>query len=91
MPMLPAAPPSSWRSRARNAAETLEQALGGMAEGTIYADRLEPGSIRHARRRADEMAAAGDLLDELGVPARITRASQGWLEQLTTESGPHAR
>jgi 3-hydroxyisobutyrate dehydrogenase-like beta-hydroxyacid dehydrogenase len=38
-------------------------------------DRLEEGSVRHARRRADEMNAAGDLLDDLGVPSRIARAS----------------
>jgi len=49
-------------------------------------DRLEQGSIQHARRRADEMMAAGDLLDELGVPARVARASQAWLEQLMTEA-----
>jgi len=48
-------------------------------------DRLEEGSIRHARRRIDEMAAAGSLLDELGVPPRVSRASQAWLEQLLDE------
>jgi 3-hydroxyisobutyrate dehydrogenase-like beta-hydroxyacid dehydrogenase len=48
-------------------------------------DRLENGSMRHARRRADEMSAAGDLLDDLGVPPRIARASQAWLEQLMAE------
>ena len=49
-------------------------------------DRLEAGSIRHARRRMHEMKAAGDLLDELGVPSRVSRASQDWLAQLMTES-----
>jgi 3-hydroxyisobutyrate dehydrogenase-like beta-hydroxyacid dehydrogenase len=48
-------------------------------------DRLEQGSVRHVRRRADEMAAAADLLDDLGVPPRVARASQAWLEQLMTE------
>ncbi|MEV6865397.1 DUF1932 domain-containing protein [Streptosporangium subroseum] len=48
-------------------------------------DRLERGSLLHARRRADEMAAAGDLLDDLGVPARVARASQEWLTQLLEE------
>lgn len=48
-------------------------------------DRLEQGSRRHARRRAEEMSAAGDLLDDLGVPSRIARASQAWLEQLMNE------
>jgi len=31
------------------------------------------------------MKAAGDLLDDLGVPAHIARASKSWLEQLMTE------
>ncbi len=49
-------------------------------------DRLEQGSIRHARRRIDEMMAASDLLDELGIPPRVARASQGWLAQLLAET-----
>jgi 3-hydroxyisobutyrate dehydrogenase-like beta-hydroxyacid dehydrogenase len=67
----------------------IAQVLAGASADTV--DRLEQGSIRHARRRMDEMAAAGDLLDELGVPARVTRASQEWLEQLIPESGPGPR
>ena len=59
------------------------QVLAGASAATV--DRLEQGSIRHARRRTHEMMAAGDLLDELGVPARVTRASQAWLEELTAE------
>jgi 3-hydroxyisobutyrate dehydrogenase-like beta-hydroxyacid dehydrogenase len=53
--------------------------------------RLEEGSITHAVRRADEMAAATDLLGELGVPARIAAASRDWLEQLAAEASdtPH--
>jgi 3-hydroxyisobutyrate dehydrogenase-like beta-hydroxyacid dehydrogenase len=49
-------------------------------------DRLERGSQQHARRRADEMTAASELLDELGVPARVARASQAWLAQLDGEA-----
>jgi 3-hydroxyisobutyrate dehydrogenase-like beta-hydroxyacid dehydrogenase len=45
--------------------------------------RMEDGSYKHALRRSHEMAAAADLLGELGVPARITEASQLWLEQFT--------
>ena len=60
------------------------QVLADASAATV--DRLERGSSRHARRRMDEMMAAGDLLDELGVPARVTRASQDWLEQLMTEA-----
>jgi 3-hydroxyisobutyrate dehydrogenase-like beta-hydroxyacid dehydrogenase len=59
------------------------EVLASASAATV--DRLEEGSIRHARRRTDEMRAAGDLLDELGVPPRVARASQGWLEQLVTE------
>ena len=52
------------------------------AAGPATLDRLETGSVRHARRRADEMAAAAGLLGELGIPARITRASEDWLRDL---------
>ncbi len=48
--------------------------------------RLEEGSLRHARRRVEEMAAASAMLGELGVPARIARASQQWLADLA--AGP---
>ncbi|MBO0775639.1 MAG: NAD(P)-dependent oxidoreductase [Actinobacteria bacterium] len=48
-------------------------------------DRLEQGSLRHAQRRADEMAAAAALLEELGVPPRVASASQQWLRQLMDE------
>ncbi len=52
------------------------------------AQRLEHGSYQHAARRAHEMAAAGDLLEELGVPPRIARASQHWLEDLAAAGQP---
>ncbi len=58
--------------------------LSGFSAATV--DRLEHGSIRHARRRADEMAAAAALLGELGVPARIAGASEQWLRDLMAES-----
>lgn len=44
--------------------------------------RLESGSYQHAVRRSHEMAAATELLGELGVPARIAHASQLWLDDL---------
>ena len=47
--------------------------------------RMETGSYKHALRRSHEMAAAADLLGELGVPARVTEASQLWLEQFTRQ------
>jgi len=49
-------------------------------------NRMEHSSVRHARRRADEMAAAADMLVELGVPPRVAVASKEWLRQLLTES-----
>jgi 3-hydroxyisobutyrate dehydrogenase-like beta-hydroxyacid dehydrogenase len=64
--------------------DDIAQILASATAATV--DRLEDGSVRHARRRMHEMMAAGDLLDELGVPSRIARASQGWLEQLMTEA-----
>jgi 3-hydroxyisobutyrate dehydrogenase-like beta-hydroxyacid dehydrogenase len=45
-------------------------------------DRIVDGSHTHAVRRTEEMAAAADLLDELGVPPRIARASRDWLAEL---------
>ena len=63
--------------------EHLAAELAAADAGTL--DRLERGSYQHARRRAHEMAAASDLLDELGVPPRVARASQRWLNQLATE------
>jgi 3-hydroxyisobutyrate dehydrogenase-like beta-hydroxyacid dehydrogenase len=52
---------------------------------TATVDRLEQGSIQHAVRRADEMTAATELLDHLGVPSRIASASAQWLRQLSDE------
>jgi 3-hydroxyisobutyrate dehydrogenase-like beta-hydroxyacid dehydrogenase len=45
-------------------------------------DRLVSGSHTHAVRRREEMAAAADLLDELGVPPRIATAGRDWLADL---------
>jgi 3-hydroxyisobutyrate dehydrogenase-like beta-hydroxyacid dehydrogenase len=47
------------------------------------ASRLEQGTYQHARRRVHEMAAASDMLGELGVPPRVARAAQQWLEELS--------
>ncbi|HUB40163.1 MAG TPA: DUF1932 domain-containing protein [Streptosporangiaceae bacterium] len=74
--------------RAAGCEDWLRTDIGHVLEDASAAtvDRLERGSIQHARRRMDEMKAAGDLLDELGVPPRVARASQAWLEQLMTEA-----
>jgi 3-hydroxyisobutyrate dehydrogenase-like beta-hydroxyacid dehydrogenase len=47
-------------------------------------DRLVEGSFTHAIRRREEMAAATDLLDELGIPPRIAAASRDWLAELAS-------
>jgi 3-hydroxyisobutyrate dehydrogenase-like beta-hydroxyacid dehydrogenase len=63
--------------------EHIASELAAADAGTLA--RLEQGSCQHARRREHEMAAAADLLNELSVPPRVTRASQRWLNQLATE------
>jgi 3-hydroxyisobutyrate dehydrogenase-like beta-hydroxyacid dehydrogenase len=57
--------------------------LTAASDATV--DRLEQGSIQHARRRAEEMAGAAGLLRELGIPPRIAVASEQWLRQLVDE------
>lgn len=52
------------------------------ATGASAVDRLERGSVVHARRRAEEMAAAAELLADLGVPPLVCRASEQWLRLL---------
>lgn len=59
--------------------------------GPETVDRLEAGSVQHAVRRAHEMAAATDLLDELGVPSRIAAASRDLLLEIAERSGPDVR
>jgi 3-hydroxyisobutyrate dehydrogenase-like beta-hydroxyacid dehydrogenase len=54
--------------------------LAGFDERTI--DRLVEGTHTHARRRADEMAAATEQLQELGVPSRIAAAARDLLVEL---------
>jgi 3-hydroxyisobutyrate dehydrogenase-like beta-hydroxyacid dehydrogenase len=63
--------------------EHIAAELAAADAGTLA--RLEQGSYQHARRREHEMAAASDLLDELSVPPRVSRASQQWLNQLASE------
>jgi len=44
--------------------------------------RIVEGTHKHAKRRAHEMREAAALLDELGVPAPVTRASAESLERI---------
>jgi 3-hydroxyisobutyrate dehydrogenase-like beta-hydroxyacid dehydrogenase len=54
--------------------------LASFDERTV--DRLVDGTWTHARRRADEMAAATEQLEELGVPARVASAARDLLVEL---------
>jgi 3-hydroxyisobutyrate dehydrogenase-like beta-hydroxyacid dehydrogenase len=63
--------------------DNIRHELEGFGAATL--GRLEEGSVRHARRRAEEMAASAEMLRELGVPPRIARASEQWLRQLLDE------
>ncbi len=60
--------------------ENIVAELAGSDEATLA--RLETGTVRHALRRSHEMAAATELLEELGVPPRIASASRDWLREL---------
>jgi 3-hydroxyisobutyrate dehydrogenase-like beta-hydroxyacid dehydrogenase len=62
----------------------ITEELTAAGPGTV--DRMEQGSITHAVRRADEMAAAAELLDDLNIPSRITTATLAWLTQLAAEA-----
>ncbi|TDD26941.1 NAD(P)-dependent oxidoreductase [Actinomadura sp. KC06] len=52
--------------------------------GTV--DRLVTGTHRHSVRRAAEMAAAADMLADLGVPPLMASASRDLLERLSAEA-----
>jgi 3-hydroxyisobutyrate dehydrogenase-like beta-hydroxyacid dehydrogenase len=54
--------------------------LAGFDEHTI--DRLIQGTHAHARRRADEMAAAAEQLKELGVAPHVAEAARDLLADL---------
>jgi 3-hydroxyisobutyrate dehydrogenase-like beta-hydroxyacid dehydrogenase len=68
--------------------EHISDELASASAQTV--ERLEQGSVRHAQRRADEMAAAAEMLEDLGIPPRIASASARWLEQLTAEQSDAA-
>jgi 3-hydroxyisobutyrate dehydrogenase-like beta-hydroxyacid dehydrogenase len=60
--------------------ELIENELTGADATTV--ERLVSGSYRHAVRRTAEMAAAAEMLDELGVPADVARAARDHLARL---------
>lgn len=59
---------------------TLEKADGPLLQ------RLIEGSRLHAARRVDEMAAAVEMLESVGVEPRIASASEAWLRSLAKSS-----
>ena len=77
-------------ARAAGCEDWLRTMIGRELEqaGAATVDRLEEGSRRHARRRAEEMRAAADLLTDLGVPPRVARAAADWLDDLTAQPTP---
>jgi 3-hydroxyisobutyrate dehydrogenase-like beta-hydroxyacid dehydrogenase len=60
--------------------EIVENELTRADAATV--ERLVSGSYRHAVRRTAEMAAAAEMLDELGVPADVARAARDHLSRL---------
>jgi 3-hydroxyisobutyrate dehydrogenase-like beta-hydroxyacid dehydrogenase len=64
----------------------IESALTGADARLLH--RLIEGSRRHARRRVEEMGAAVEMLDELGVEPRVAAASEAWLRSLGRSEVP---
>jgi 3-hydroxyisobutyrate dehydrogenase-like beta-hydroxyacid dehydrogenase len=65
--------------------ENIITELTGADESTV--DRLVRGTHQHAVRRADEMAAATEMLGELGVDPAMARASRDLLVRLAESVG----
>jgi 3-hydroxyisobutyrate dehydrogenase-like beta-hydroxyacid dehydrogenase len=65
----------------------LHAELAGVYESADAAllTRLLKGSREHAVRRRHEMAAASEMLLELGTPSRMTAGTVGWMAQLAEE------
>jgi 3-hydroxyisobutyrate dehydrogenase-like beta-hydroxyacid dehydrogenase len=63
--------------------ENIVAELTAANESTL--DRIVDGTYRHAVRRASEMAAAADMLVDLGVQPDIAAASRDMLERLSAE------
>ena len=55
------------------------------AADAAIVDRITDGTHRHAVRRTAEMAAAADMLTELGVPPLMADASRALHERLATD------
>ena len=64
----------------------IEATLTGADAGLLR--RLVEGSSAHAARRVDEMAAAVEMLEELGVEPRSAAAAEEWLRSLAASEAP---
>jgi 3-hydroxyisobutyrate dehydrogenase-like beta-hydroxyacid dehydrogenase len=64
----------------------IEAALTGADAHLLQ--RLIEGSRRHAGRRVEEMTAAVEMLDELGVEPRVAAAGEAWLRSLDRSEVP---
>lgn len=71
-------------ARRAGAEEWLRAEIAGVI-GEPLLERLLSGSVTHAGRRRDEMAAAAAHLEEVGVEPRVARAAAAWLESLAQD------
>ena len=71
-------------AKARGADDWLRREIAGVL-GEPLLDRLLSGTVTHAERRLDEMAAAAAYLEELGVEPHISRAAAAWLQSLVVQ------
>lgn len=64
-------------------AENIRAELAGFDARAL--DRVVEGTRAHAVRRAEEMAAATEQLDELGVPSRVAAAARDQLREIAAD------
>jgi 3-hydroxyisobutyrate dehydrogenase-like beta-hydroxyacid dehydrogenase len=64
--------------------DNITEELSRAGESTV--ERLVSGTHQHARRRADEMAAATDMLTELGVEPTMSAATRDLLTRLIRQT-----
>lgn len=55
-------------------------------DGAATIDRFLTGSVKHASRRADEMASAAEFLDSMSTPADMTRGAEASLVRLASQA-----
>jgi 3-hydroxyisobutyrate dehydrogenase-like beta-hydroxyacid dehydrogenase len=75
-------------AEAAGAAERVRAEIASVL-GEARLERLLNGSRAHAARRSEEMRAAAELVEELGVSPRIATAAAEWLEQLRAQASTH--